>query len=363
MEEKIKENAVQEKVSETKPSIFGGQKLIRIEFAIIGAVLLLAIGLVAGSNIFPNSTTEIVIGGEVTENVSMSIGELSTKVLDYVTANLIPEGATATVTDIEVAGDNLYSVSVDVTLDGQTQPGVIYITESGDRILLGSVLDTAVNLEQPEPEQEPVIELQKSDKPEVELFVMSHCPYGTQMEKGIIPVVEALGDKIDFEMRFVYYLMHGLTEMQEELKQHCIEEEQNDKYLPYLKCFLKEGDTETCLVEAEIDAEAMETCVLDTDNEFQITANLLDTTRHLNGRYPLFGIDAEKNELYEVGGSPTLVVNGTTVSSGRDPASILSTICEAFNEQPDECVLELSSVSPSAGFGYDEGTDTDTTCG
>ncbi|MBU3941884.1 MAG: hypothetical protein KKF74_03150, partial [Nanoarchaeota archaeon] len=47
----------------------------------------------------------------------------------------------------------------------------------------------------------------KKDKPEVELFVMSHCPYGTQIEKGMLPVARLLGDKIDFNIRFCSYAM------------------------------------------------------------------------------------------------------------------------------------------------------------
>ena len=56
-------------------------------------------------------------------------------------------------------------------------------------------------------------EITKSDKPKVELFVMSYCPYGTQIEKGIIPAVQALGDKIDFNLKFVNYSMHGKKEL------------------------------------------------------------------------------------------------------------------------------------------------------
>ena len=41
----------------------------------------------------------------------------------------------------------------------------------------------------------------KSDKPLVELFVMAYCPYGTQAEKGLIPVIELLGDKIDASIK------------------------------------------------------------------------------------------------------------------------------------------------------------------
>ncbi|HTY44247.1 MAG TPA: hypothetical protein VMC80_03315, partial [Patescibacteria group bacterium] len=42
----------------------------------------------------------------------------------------------------------------------------------------------------------------KTDKPTVELFVMSYCPYGTQMEKAIIPVLNLLKDKVNFTLRF-----------------------------------------------------------------------------------------------------------------------------------------------------------------
>ena len=38
-----------------------------------------------------------------------------------------------------------------------------------------------------------------------------------------------LKDKIDFELKFVYYAMHGEEEIDEQLRQHCIETEQNGK--------------------------------------------------------------------------------------------------------------------------------------
>jgi hypothetical protein len=87
----------------------------------------------------------------------------------------------------------------------------------------------------------------KSDKPVVELFVMSYCPYGTQMEKGIIPVVETLGNKIDFKLKFVSYTMHGDKENQENLRQYCIDKDQFNKFTPYLQCFLGSSDSAACL--------------------------------------------------------------------------------------------------------------------
>ncbi|HOW37253.1 MAG TPA: hypothetical protein PLK34_03325, partial [Candidatus Pacearchaeota archaeon] len=201
----------------------------------------------------------------------------------------------------------------------------------------------------------------KTDKPAIELFVMSHCPYGTQAEKGLIPVIELLRDKVDFKLRFVYYAMHpSAGEMEEQTRQYCIQKEQSEKLIPYLKCFLKAGDSNSCLTEAKIDQTQMNTCVSNADKEFKITENKNDKSKWLNGNYPLFNIDKELNTLYGVAGSPTLVINGVDAQSARDPASYLKTICGAFSEGkvPEECDEKLATSSYSPGFGYSTTTST-----
>ena len=40
-------------------------------------------------------------------------------------------------------------------------------------------------------------------KPDVELFVMSYCPYGVQAEQELLPFLETYGDTIDFKLRFI----------------------------------------------------------------------------------------------------------------------------------------------------------------
>ncbi|MEM3373913.1 MAG: hypothetical protein QXE31_01705 [Candidatus Woesearchaeota archaeon] len=204
--------------------------------------------------------------------------------------------------------------------------------------------------------------MEKKDKPEVQLFVMSHCPFGTQMEKGILPVVELLGNKIDFKVRFVYYAMHGEVEVKEQIRQYCIQKEQSDKYLSYLKCFLEAGETDKCLTQANIDKTKLDTCYEKTDKEFNVMANFNDKTTWLSGRYPLFNIDKQLNEKYGVQGSPTLVVNDVVVETARDPNSLLKTICTGFKEQPSECDKQLPTTGFSAGFGYNE-ADTNTLAG
>ncbi len=194
---------------------------------------------------------------------------------------------------------------------------------------------------------------QKVTKPEVELFVMSHCPYGTQIVKGMIPVMETLGDKADIQVKFVNYAMHGKVELDEQLNQYCIQEEFPDEYVDYLKCFLQEGDTDSCLDEIGIDEDALQECIEETDEEYKVTELFEDQGSWRGGRFPQFNIHDMENQEYGVQGSPTLVINGEVASAGRDPASLLAAICSTYADAPDECSSQLSSETPSPGFGFD----------
>lgn len=187
-------------------------------------------------------------------------------------------------------------------------------------------------------------EIPKSDKPNVELFVMTHCPYGTQAEKGIIPVFELLGNKIKGDILFVHYFMHEPEETETPI-QICIREEQPEKYLNYLSCFLEDGNSDRCLTEIGIDTNKLNLCIDEKAEDY-------------------YNFDSELSQSYGVGGSPTLVINGQIISSGRSSAEYLATICSAFNIPPEECSEELNSVSPSPGFGYSgSGSNSQASCG
>jgi glutaredoxin len=204
----------------------------------------------------------------------------------------------------------------------------------------------------------PAAEPVKSDKPVVELFVMSHCPYGTQIEKGIIPAVEALGDKIDFQLKFCDYAMHGEEELKEQMRQYCIQKEQKGSLLPYLKCFLKEGKADDCIKQTSLDAAKLTSCVDATEKEFKVIDNYKNNIGY-NGQFPGFPLYKEENSRYGVQGSPVLVINGVQLQSNRDSKSLLNTICSSFNSSPDICKKELSSENPVPGFG--DGTTTNQT--
>lgn len=279
----------------------------------------------------------------------------------YINTNMLQDGMSAEVDSVEEK-NGVYEINI--LIDGQEYTS--YVTKDAG-LLFTSGVEMDGDVEAPSaPQQQPTPEVVKSDKPEVELFIMSHCPYGTQAEKGMIPAVKALGDEIDFKLRFVYYAMHPTQgEVEEQLNQYCIREEQEDKLLDYLECFLTEGDGPGCLAAVKVDKMALSTCVEAADAEFEVMSNLEDKSSWMNGRFPKFNVDKALNDKYGIGGSPTLVINGAQANSGRDSVSYLRTICAAFNDAPEACNTELSSAQPSPGFGYEttSGSTTTAQCG
>lgn len=295
----------------------------------------------------------IIVSTMGSKTSGISETELKTKTISYL-EKMLP-GQTVSVDEIKDDG-NIYALKL--TVAGRTYDS--YATKDG-KLLFPSAIDLTENPDTLAQAQQPTqTNVPKTDKPSVELFVMSHCPYGTQAEKGILPVIRTLGDKVDFKVRFVYYAMHGEKEVKEQLTQYCIQKNEPEKYLKYLACFLNDSAgqgsvdaSNKCISDLGIDNNKLETCKSETDEKFSITKNLKDQSSWLSGRFPLFNTDKEANQKYGVGGSPTLVINGVQVNSGRDSASFLSTICNAFTNKPDECNTQLSSTTPGPGFGYD----------
>ncbi len=292
----------------------------------------------------------------------LTIDEAKAKAEEFINENLMSPGHKASIAEITEDG-NLYKIMVDIGTDENVES---YISKDGKKFF-PTVFDIAEIekkiAEQKAAEEQANMELEKTAKPKVELFVMSYCPYGTQMEKGILPVLKTLGDKINFELKFCDYAMHGEKELKEELNQYCIQKNEPEKLLTYLECFLEDGDSQSCLASAGINVSQLNSCISATDKEYKVTEQFNDKSTWRGGTYPVFDVYADDNAAYGVGGSPTLVINGKIVSSARDSQSLLNTICEAFLENPEECSTELSSVSPAPGFGFGKGgSATSATC-
>ncbi|MEM4598247.1 MAG: thioredoxin domain-containing protein [Candidatus Diapherotrites archaeon] len=254
----------------------------------------------------------------------------------------------------------LYDLNASIeTEDGNMPAGLLLVTKDGKKVIIASaVYDTNSPLKPtPAPSPTPFQAKTKSDRPDVLMFVMTFCPYGQQAEKGLKPVAELFGDKINLEPHYVIYSgeygynypddcideeekycsMHGVSELKEGVRQLCIFKYQKDKFWDYVakiyegNCTLKNIDT--CWKgQAEalgIDTEKIEKC-------FQEEAiSLLEK-------------EVELNKKYGVMGSPTIIINETEYWGGRAPENYKAAVCTAFNTPPTECSQTLSSQGGTA---------------
>lgn len=314
------------------------------------------------------------------KNVQEILGfdEAKAKAEEFINNNLMQPGSKATVKEI-TEEDGLYKLVINI---GTGQDINSYLTKDGKTFFpqsmnIKEIEDSANNTNQNEANNSVTVSMLKLDKPKIEMFVMSYCPYGTQIEKGILPVLKTLGDKIDFELKFCDYAMHDKKELDEQLLQYCIQKEEPEKLVSYLTCFLADGDSKSCLEKASINNSKLNSCVSSTDKQYKITENYGNKSTW-KGSFPTFNIYKADNEKYGISGSPGLVINGikmgetvcssnsdchigeVCVNSGsgqicsmqRNPESIKQAICDGFNNVPEACSTKLSSDSPSPGFGF-----------
>lgn len=287
-----------------------------------------------------------------------SIGqERAELAIEYINKNFLPEGITASLLSVSDQG-SVYKIKLKIRQD---EPEV-YVSKDGKFLFTQAfeIKPQASPSSSPQPSGE---EPPKAEKPDVKVFVMSYCPFGLQMEKAYLPVYNLLKNKADFGVYFVDYIMHEKTELDENLRQYCIEKEENGKYPAYLDCFVKKGVFETCLAETEIDKNKLASCTSQTDQEFKITALYNDKDTWLNSLYPQFNVHKDLNEKYGVGGSPTVIINDKEVSvNPRSPEAFKNLVCQAFANPPAECSQTLSNEVPSAGIGEGTGSSSGGSC-
>ncbi|MBU1089785.1 hypothetical protein KKF38_03260 [Patescibacteria group bacterium] len=287
-----------------------------------------------------------------------SLSEIEAKNLaeNFINEHLLSGGFTASVLEIK-SESGFWKIKIQLS-DGRevdslmSKDGKIFVPEA---IYIEEVQAEAEKqkLAAEAAQTELLASLEKSDRPTVELFVMSHCPFGTQAEKAILPAIEALGDSVDFQLKFVNYAMHGETEVLEQLQQFAISEKYPEKLITYLKKFLEAGDSAAALAAVDLEIEDLADTIAATDAEFEITKNLEDEASWVSGRFPQFLIHEAENEKYDVRGSPALAVNGKIIEAARTPAAMLEAICMAFENPAEACSLELSTATPSSGFGFE----------
>ena len=274
----------------------------------------------------------------------LSAQDAADKAISYI--NNLSGGAGASLIDVtEESG--LYKIHI---LIGQAE-GESFVSKDG-KILFRPGYYYYIDESNTDNAANTSTEVPKSDRPDVKIFVMSYCPYGLQAEKMMLPVYDLFKDKADIAIYFVYYAMHGKQELDENLRQYCMQNEDPSQYFDYLSCFVQGGNSSSCLTEAGINLGNLASCISATDATYNVSGQYNDQSTWLNGgANPAFDVQKDLNELYGVTGSPTIIINGKKVNiSPRTPENFKQAVCSAFNISPEECSQTLSNEVPSAGF-------------
>lgn len=265
--------------------------------------------------------------------------------VSFLNANVVSDGG-VTLKDVEDKGD-LYLVNV--LYKGQEIP--VYTTKDG-RYFIQGVTDMQ-NFDSPAssadaPAQK---EIPKSDRPKVDLWVFSYCPFGTQAEKGLIPAYNLLKNKADINIKFIG-AMHGEYEKTESLRQLCVQKLYGqDKFMDYILKFNLNSSIGSCSSNTACSKPIADSIM----KSLGIDTSKIDSCMASDG-LALYAAQEEEAASLGIQGSPTLVINDVESSAmatqpGRSPASVLFAICATFNNAPSECSQNLSSAYYAPGFG------------
>ena len=186
---------------------------------------------------------------------------------------------------------------------------------------------------------------------ELNLFVMSHCPWGVRAEDVIIPVVRSLKPLVDLRLYFIgdenpgeaanntqrFSSMHGEPEVADDLRQVCAKQLAPEQYLDYIlerNKTISDEHWQDAATRAGLSADAIksiEACASSPDGARLLAENLK--------------VHREKNAR----ASPTIEIDGTPYNGARGLRSMTLAVCDALKTKgatlPEACA-KAESLPP-----------------
>jgi len=266
----------------------------------------------------------------------------SYKVLNTVNTYFVP-GKNANLAGKPVEERGLYKV--DLTLDNITQS--FYLTKDGEWLIFPNAMVDIAKLksmakQKPEAKNE---EIPKAEKPVIELFIMSLCPYGSRAEKVILPVVKPFEDKIDFTIKFLVSVnganindvasLHGIDEVKEDARQAAIIKYYPDKFAAYVDKI----NEKSCVISCG--AVKLDDYWKEAAGKLQMDVKKIEKFAYGTEGMAQLKEDSAASSKYNATASPTLIINGTRSDAiYKDAKAIKEVICSAFTNAPNVCQKE-----------------------
>ncbi len=167
------------------------------------------------------------------------------------------------------------------------------------------------------------------DSVKLDFYVMSQCPYGTQVEDAIKPVLDKLGNCIDFNLNFIstenpdgsFRSLHGEPETKGNIVQLCAAKYNPNKYIDMIVCQNKNAraipdNWESCAKENGLNVAKIKVCYEGEEGKQLLRDSI------------------KKTQAVGATGSPTIYLNDERYSGGRDTLSFQRVICNNLQGHP-----------------------------
>ena len=276
----------------------------------------------------------------------LSSEKAGTKVIDFINKNLLNGQATATLQTItEESG--VYKILFKV----ETQEYTFYLSKDGKLLFTaGGPMPETTQANGNDANTAAQTNIPKQDASQALLFVMSFCPYGNQADEAMLPVANLLKDKADIQVHYVIYSnystgypnycldkenkycsMHGIQELNQDVRELCVQKYQKDKFWDFLKA-----------INVQCTAQNADVCWEAVASSLSINTAKVKTCQK-DEALTLLAQEVQLNKTLSVTGSPQLIINGAEYSGARSAEGYKTGLCSGFNTAPAECSQTLQS--------------------
>jgi len=201
-----------------------------------------------------------------------------------------------------------------------------------------------VEKEQEELTEKAPIKLQfsppKSERPTVKIFLMSFCPYGNQTETDLKPVYDLLGNKVDWQPRYIvsrkkdaFDSFHGNQELNQNVRELCV-----FNLYDIRKWWDFVGE-----INKNCTYQNADSCWQAQAKVVGVVIYPVASCEETQGDIVLAG-QVEEAAKYQASASPMIFVNDELYpdKASRTPEDYKKAICSAFEVEPEECATVLS---------------------
>jgi glutaredoxin len=172
------------------------------------------------------------------------------------------------------------------------------------------------------------------DKVKMEFYVMSQCPYGTQVQLGVAPALRKMKNYVDFSMDYIatqtpdgeFKCLHKEPECKGNIAQLCLMKHAPDKWIDAVTCMAEDmrgipDNYAECAEKAGIDVAAVKACYEGQEGKDLLAAS------------------SKKAKERGARGSPTIFINDKPYRGGRTEQAFTTAVCLELPEEdrPDFC--------------------------